>query len=110
MGVAGGDGRLGCLCGKAGISHVVIHSSTHSSGCVVHPYKFLIASFFITKYGIGMGPMSAIVDLWDYDGKILLLLLLVTSNIKKIEGVLVSITTRDWSYSSYMFVNNMVYK
>ena len=75
MGVAGGDGRLGCLCGKAGISHVVIHSSTHSSGCVVHPYKFLIASFFITKYGIGMGPMPAIVDLWDHDGKILLLLL-----------------------------------
>ena len=33
-GVAGGDGELGCLCGKAGTSHLC-DGSTHSSGCVV---------------------------------------------------------------------------
>ena len=33
-GVAGGDGKLGCLCGKAGASHLC-DGSTHSSGCVV---------------------------------------------------------------------------
>ena len=31
-GVAGGDGELGCLCGKAGTSD----GSAHSSGCVVN--------------------------------------------------------------------------
>ena len=34
-GVAGGDGKLGCLCGKAGTSHLCI-GSVHSSGCVVN--------------------------------------------------------------------------
>ena len=34
-GVAGGDGELGCLCGKAGTSHLC-DGSTHSSGCVVN--------------------------------------------------------------------------
>ena len=29
--VAGGDGKLGCLCGKAGTSHLC-DGSTHSSG------------------------------------------------------------------------------
>ena len=33
-GVAGGDGVLGCLCGKAGTSHLC-DGSAHSSGCVV---------------------------------------------------------------------------
>ena len=33
-GVAGGDGELGCLCGKAGTSHLY-DGSAHSSGCVV---------------------------------------------------------------------------
>ena len=33
-GVAGGDGELGCLCGKAGTSHLC-DGSAHSSGCVV---------------------------------------------------------------------------
>ena len=33
--VAGGDGELGCLCGKAGTSHLC-DGSTHSSGCVVN--------------------------------------------------------------------------
>ena len=35
MGVAGGDGKLGCLCGKAGTSHLC-DGSAHSSGCVVN--------------------------------------------------------------------------
>ena len=34
-GVAGGDGRLGCQCGKAGTSHVC-DGSAHSSRCVVN--------------------------------------------------------------------------
>ena len=34
-GVAGGDGELGCLRGKAGTSHLC-DGSTHSSGCVVN--------------------------------------------------------------------------
>ena len=34
-GVAGGDGELGCLCGKAGTSHLR-YGSAHSSGCVVN--------------------------------------------------------------------------
>ena len=37
-GVAGGDGELGCLCGKAGTSHLC-HGSAHSSGCVVNGYS-----------------------------------------------------------------------
>ena len=32
-----GDGELGCLCGKAGTSHLC-HGSAHSSGCVVNGY------------------------------------------------------------------------
>ena len=34
-GVAGGNGELGYLCGKAGTSHLC-DGSTHSSGCVVN--------------------------------------------------------------------------
>ena len=34
-GVAGGDGELGCLCGKAGTSNLC-DGSTHSSGCVIN--------------------------------------------------------------------------
>ena len=34
-GVAGGDGELGYLCGKAGTSHLC-DGSAHSSGCVVN--------------------------------------------------------------------------
>ena len=34
-GVAGGDGELGCLCGKAGTSHLC-DGFAHSSGCVVN--------------------------------------------------------------------------
>ena len=34
-GVAGGDGELGCLCGRAGTSHLC-DGSAHSSGCVVN--------------------------------------------------------------------------
>ena len=36
-GVAGGDGELGCLCGKAGTGHLC-DCSAHSSGCVVNGY------------------------------------------------------------------------
>ena len=36
-GVTGGDGKVGCLCGKAGTSHVC-DGSAHSSGCVVNGY------------------------------------------------------------------------
>ena len=36
-GVAGGEGELGCLCGKAGTSHLC-DGSAHSSGCVVNGY------------------------------------------------------------------------
>ena len=39
-GVAGGDGELGCLCGKAGTSHLC-DGSAHSSGCVVNGYSAL---------------------------------------------------------------------
>ena len=34
-GVAGGDGELGCLCGKAGTSDLC-DGSAHSSGCLVN--------------------------------------------------------------------------
>ena len=34
-GVAGGDGELGCLCGKAGTGHLC-DGSAHSPGCVVN--------------------------------------------------------------------------
>ena len=34
-GVAGGDGKLGCLCGRASAS-CVCDGSAHSSGCVVN--------------------------------------------------------------------------
>ena len=34
-GVTGGDGELGCLCGKADTSHLC-DGSAHSSGCVVN--------------------------------------------------------------------------
>ena len=34
-GVAGDDGELGCLCGKAGTSHLC-NGSAHSSGCMVN--------------------------------------------------------------------------
>ena len=34
--VAGGDGELGCLCGKADTSHVMCGGSAHSSGCMVN--------------------------------------------------------------------------
>ena len=33
--VARGDGELGCLCGKAGTSHLC-YRSAHSSGCMVN--------------------------------------------------------------------------
>ena len=41
-GVAGGDGELGCLCGKAGTSHLC-DGSAHSSGCMVNGYGCLLS-------------------------------------------------------------------
>ena len=35
-----GDGKLGCLCGKAGTNHLC-NGSAHSSGCVVNGYCVL---------------------------------------------------------------------
>ena len=40
-GVAGGDGELGCLCGKAGTSRLC-DGSAHSSGCVVNGSNVII--------------------------------------------------------------------
>ena len=40
-GVAGGDGELGCLCGKAGTGHLC-DGSAHSSGCVANGYGCLL--------------------------------------------------------------------
>ena len=42
-GVAGGDGELGCLCSKAGTSHLC-DGSAHSSGCVVNGSNVIIYS------------------------------------------------------------------
>ena len=44
-GVAGGDGGLGCLCGKAGTSHLC-DGSAHSSGCVVNGYGCLLSYIY----------------------------------------------------------------
>ena len=43
-GVAGGDCELGCLCGKAGTSHLC-DGSAHSSGCVVNGSIYAMAAF-----------------------------------------------------------------
>ena len=40
-GIAGGDGELGCLCGKADTSHLC-DGSAHSSGCVVNGYYYYL--------------------------------------------------------------------
>ena len=42
--IAGGDGELGCLCGKAGTSHLC-DGSAHSSGCVVNGYGCLLSYY-----------------------------------------------------------------
>ena len=46
-GVAGGNGELGCLCGKAGTSHLC-DGSAHSSGCVVNGSNAMAAVSVIT--------------------------------------------------------------
>ena len=38
---SGGDGELGCLCGKAGTSHLC-DGSAHSSGCVVNAMAIIV--------------------------------------------------------------------
>ena len=40
-----GDGELGCLCGKAGTSHVC-DGSAHSSGCMVNGSNCLLSITF----------------------------------------------------------------
>ena len=40
-GIAGGDGELGCLCGKADTSHLC-DGSAHSSGCGVNGYYYYL--------------------------------------------------------------------
>ena len=45
-GVAGGDGKLGCLCGKACTSHLCDRSA-HSSGCMVNGYGCLLSYFLM---------------------------------------------------------------
>ena len=53
-GVAGGDGELGCLCGKAGTSHLC-DGSAHSSGCVVNcSFELLI----LELQAIGETPLT----------------------------------------------------
>ena len=44
-GVAGGNGELGCLCGKAGTSHLC-DGSAHSSGCVVNGYGCRLSYYY----------------------------------------------------------------
>ena len=44
-GVAGGDGELGCLCGKADTSHLC-DGSAHSSGCVVNGSNAMAAFYW----------------------------------------------------------------
>ena len=46
-GVAGGDGELGCLCGKAGTSHLC-DGSAHSSGCVVNGSNAIIIMYVLS--------------------------------------------------------------
>ena len=45
-GIAGGDGELGCLCGKADTSHLC-DGSAHSSGCVVNGSSAMAAVLVI---------------------------------------------------------------
>ena len=61
-GVAGGDGKLGCLCGKAGTSHLC-DGSAHSSGCVVNGYGCLLSYCFLLhqrSYSIVTGDKPAV--------------------------------------------------
>ena len=51
-GVAGGDRELGCLCGKAGTSHLC-DGSAHSSGCVVNGYGCLLSYLFFFAHNTG---------------------------------------------------------
>ena len=48
LGVAGGDGELGCLCGEAGTSHLC-DGSAHSSGCVVNGSDAMAAFLVLEK-------------------------------------------------------------
>ena len=56
-GVAGGDGELGCLCGKAGTSHLC-DGSAHSSGLLWLPFELLLHTLM---------PQASIVSLCKND-------------------------------------------
>ena len=56
-GVAGGDGELGCLCGKAGTSHLC-DGSGHSSGCVVNGSNAMAAFCIIRAHREPLSPTS----------------------------------------------------
>ena len=48
-GIAGGDGELGCLCGKADTSHLC-DGSAHSSGCVVNGYGCRLSYYYYLQH------------------------------------------------------------
>ena len=50
-GVAGGDGELGCLCGKAGTGYLC-DGSAHSPGCVVNGYGCLFSYKTLIEKGV----------------------------------------------------------
>ena len=65
-GVAGGDGELGCLCGKAGTSHLC-DGSAHSSGCVVNCYGCLLIQFYcamglLRSLGLFLGTCDGVLQ------------------------------------------------
>ena len=56
-GVAGGDSELGCLCGKAGTSHLC-DGSAHSSGCVVNGSNIIHYPLSVCVCACGAGDSS----------------------------------------------------
>ena len=67
-GVAGGDGELGCLCGKAGTRHLC-DGSAHSSGCVVNGYGSVLS--YIVIVGKIHNLLSTACSCWILLGKVL---------------------------------------
>ena len=57
-GVAGGDGELGCLCGKAGTTHLC-DGSAHSSGCVVNGSNAMAAVIILPYYQLVINTVRA---------------------------------------------------
>ena len=63
-GVAGGDGKLGCLCGKTGTSHLC-DGSAHSSGCVVNGYGCLLSYHCVSIISRTSLPMSPFLTMYS---------------------------------------------